>query len=65
MRPKSPCKDCEERELRCHSQCERYKRYKVELRDYEKQRRENVWDEYADYVYVQQKKGSWRGGKAK
>lgn len=65
MRPKSPCKDCEERELRCHSQCERYKRYKVELRDYEKQRRENVWDEYTDYVYVQQKKGSRRGGKAK
>lgn len=65
MRPKSPCKDCEARELRCHSQCEMYKSYKAKLRDYEKQRRENVWDEYADYVYVQQKKGTRRGGKAK
>lgn len=30
MMPTNPCKDCEERHLRCHSDCERYKAYREE-----------------------------------
>jgi hypothetical protein len=26
----SPCKDCEDRHVNCHSQCERYKGYRAE-----------------------------------
>ena len=28
--PVGPCKDCEERHLGCHSDCERYKAYREE-----------------------------------
>jgi hypothetical protein len=64
LRPKSPCKECSGRELRCHSHCERYKQFREELKRYTEARREEVWDEYTDYVYVQVKRGSRRGGKA-
>lgn len=27
----SPCKDCSERHIKCHSECEKYAKYKVEV----------------------------------
>lgn len=34
----SPCKDCSERVLHCHSSCERYRQYKDTLEDYKAKR---------------------------
>lgn len=65
MRPESPCKDCSERRLKCHSSCERYKQFKRKRREFVEARHGEVWDEYTDYVYVQVKRGTRRGGKAK
>ena len=65
MKPEAPCKDCSERKLKCHSRCKRYKQFRDELRKFETERHEEVWDEYTDYVYVQAKRGTRRGGKAK
>lgn len=31
MMPASPCKGCEERQLHCHSGCERYREYRSQL----------------------------------
>lgn len=31
MRTKAPCKDCAERELGCHSRCERYQAWRHDL----------------------------------
>lgn len=30
MKNKPPCKDCSERSVRCHAECERYKAYAAE-----------------------------------
>lgn len=29
----APCKDCRERKMRCHSQCEKYSKWKRDNRD--------------------------------
>lgn len=43
MVAKAPCKNCEDRQLGCHSQCERYKKFKeesqAEKENIEKQKR--------------------------
>ena len=31
MKPQSPCLECEEREIGCHAQCEKYEEYRSEL----------------------------------
>lgn len=38
--PKAPCKDCGDRQLMCHSKCDKYLRYLEENEKYKKQRRE-------------------------
>lgn len=44
----SPCKDCEQRELGCHSTCEAYRKY-VEARETERKKRVAAWQENAYY----------------
>ena len=34
MRPKAPCKDCENREFGCHDKCDKYKAFKEEHLQY-------------------------------
>ena len=36
---KNPCKNCEKRELKCHSSCEEYKLYRAELDSINEKRR--------------------------
>ena len=33
----APCKDCENREIGCHGNCEKYKAWKAELQEMKKQ----------------------------
>ena len=42
----SPCKDCGDRELGCHSTCEAYQKY-VEARETERKKRVAAWQENA------------------
>lgn len=47
MNKRRPCKDCVERQVGCHKDCERYR----QLREYydqigEKRRKENDWLDY-------------------
>lgn len=45
----SPCKDCKNREIGCHSTCEKYIKYsKLNAKDYEERRREQ---DYKSFVY--------------
>ncbi|WP_159436145.1 hypothetical protein [Anaerosalibacter sp. Marseille-P3206] len=55
----APCKDCKQRRLYCHSQCEKYKNWKYNYKTSD--REENV---YTDYVVgaVQRMKGVGRWG---
>lgn len=40
-KPKAPCKDCKERRLGCHSECEKYDHFLAENEEYKKQKAEN------------------------
>lgn len=31
MKPNSPCRNCEEREVGCHAKCERFSEYRSEI----------------------------------
>ena len=46
MEPFSPCRDCQERTLHCHSTCEKYGIYAIKRRQYldEKSRRYAIKD---------------------
>lgn len=40
----APCKDCSERKVGCHSQCEKYKLYADELHEIsEKEKKDKSW----------------------
>lgn len=41
-RPDAPCKDCPDRKSGCHSVCEKYITYRVELEKYNKMRDEKM-----------------------
>lgn len=34
MKPKPPCKDCQNRYVGCHGKCDAYKRFKQEQNDF-------------------------------
>lgn len=36
MRPMPPCKDCEDRELGCHSKCKKYQEYTEKMKEIHK-----------------------------
>lgn len=57
MKPESPCKGCENRHERCHTECEEYGQYKEELAEFRRKRYGKRWDEFTDYVCVQKSKG--------
>ena len=44
---KTPCKDCQERQLHCHSSCPKYAEYKQELADLEA--RKQAYDSEANF----------------
>lgn len=44
MKPQSPCKNCEEREVGCHSACERYALYCAVLEDWKETVRKEQTD---------------------
>jgi hypothetical protein len=53
IKPQSPCFNCDERCLKCHSVCNRYGRYKQALQEWsQKERDEKVYSCYmADHYY--------------
>ena len=58
---KCPCKDCEEREVACHSTCEKYKKYKEKLAKLPKDKREDVYLSYfANVIFRGRKKKNER-----
>ncbi len=45
---KAPCKDCEDRKLRCHSTCERYLDFKAKNeKRLEEKHKQSIMDSYA------------------
>lgn len=40
-RPQSPCKDCTDRSVNCHAECEVYNWFQKELQDYKSLEYEN------------------------
>lgn len=42
MKISCPCKDCEEREMKCHVNCDKYKQYQKEMQS-RKQHQKDVW----------------------
>lgn len=42
------CKDCNERNLGCHIMCNKYKQFKKDLEEYNKQHRKNMI--YISYI---------------
>ena len=61
----SPCKDCTERNMKCHGKCERYKNWKHEHEEArEKLRNKNQYsDSYGGWIKTSQ--GYWRNNKIK
>lgn len=47
----SPCKDCSKRKIGCHSFCDLYKKYKLELNIFQKN-----FVEYSDYEMYKNEK---------
>jgi hypothetical protein len=47
----APCKDCQERHIGCHAECERYIKFKEESAEIEKRRRADVeaWIDFKEY----------------
>lgn len=41
-KPLAPCKDCPDREVGCHSKCERYTSFRKELDEYNKAEAEDM-----------------------
>lgn len=41
LNPTAPCKNCLKRELGCHSNCDAYKEFKINLSEYNKETRAN------------------------
>lgn len=55
---KAPCKDCPDRQLDCHSKCERYKAYQEEREAYrEKKKQATMADCYIIQKVRKLKKG--------
>lgn len=49
---RAPCFECEDRKLKCHADCERYKAYIAEYREFKKRKYKD-----ADYIkYLADKK---------
>lgn len=46
---KSPCKDCEDRDLTCHDDCPKFKRYRAKIDKANKARRAET--EISTYTY--------------
>lgn len=43
----NPCKDCEDRELGCHSQCDKYSEFKSKIEEIKEERiKQNFIDDY-------------------
>lgn len=61
-RVKSPCLNCEDRELACHDRCERYKKFKEELQVIKDWRKKTENFEHDDYKLREWPKNG-RGGK--
>lgn len=65
----SPCKDCEEREVGCHSTCEKYIEYKeihekeTEAIKRERQKESEAWHPYSMQLSIQRKLSQKRGKK--
>lgn len=55
---KVPCKDCKDRELGCHSQCERYKEYHEYRAKCNAQRMQEAHE--LSKTYIQRYKNPWR-----
>lgn len=51
-RPSSPCKDCPDRHMGCHSECEGYKNYEKENEEYKAQKRQALKEAYGSIDYV-------------
>ena len=49
MKPKAPCKGCEERALGCHSTCERYKEFRAQQEGLYAARKKRL--DYNNYLY--------------
>ena len=51
MIPTAPCKDCKDRELGCHSKCQKYLDYKDDKAEFDKQMKKiKEMDDYAKSV---------------
>lgn len=51
-RTKSPCYNCKDRKLHCHSICEKYKVYEEEHAEYRRQLEEHRKKTYSSKQYV-------------
>lgn len=49
--PKAPCKGCEDRQVNCHSCCEKYLTYKEESEEEKRKMRENREKNNAVYLF--------------
>lgn len=47
--PSGPCKDCEERELGCHSHCIAYKKFRAEMDEISEKKRKQIEMEIFSY----------------
>ena len=62
-KPNSPCKDCPDRHMGCHSECEGYKSFEAENEEYKAKRREALKKEYGSLDYVSILKNKQRKNK--
>lgn len=56
MKPLSPCKDCKERAVGCHSECEQFARYREALGSYKKTMKNNLRKKDVYEGYQKEKK---------
>lgn len=56
-RLQAPCKECPERHLHCHGECEKYKEYKEQSeKNKEEYRKSLIWETYRDAMIKKTKR---------
>lgn len=59
--PKAPCRYCEEREVGCHSKCEKYQEYYRDNEKFKAEKLKRKEEEYITRYYVKDNKRRMKG----
>lgn len=54
-RVKPPCKECKDRELSCHKNCDKYKQYREELNKYNNNVKDNKSKIHIADIYAKER----------